>query len=78
MMATLGLAGLRISEVVDLRIALVDYSAAGEARRRQDRRWRARSRDLPRTATGGRRDPDRFRDRILARSVERASATPAE
>jgi hypothetical protein len=26
------------------------------------------------TSSGGRRDPDRFRDRILARSVERANA----
>lgn len=28
--------------------------------------------------TGGRRDPDRFRDRIFARSVERANPTRAE
>lgn len=26
------------------------------------------------TSSGGRRDPDRFRDRILTRSVERANA----
>jgi hypothetical protein len=30
------------------------------------------------TVTGGRRDPDRFRDRILARSLERANATRGE
>lgn len=30
------------------------------------------------TATGGRRDPDRFRDRILARSVELANRTRAD
>jgi integrase len=30
------------------------------------------------TATGKRRDPDRFRDRILARAVKRASANRAE
>src|SRR5437660_11536235 len=30
------------------------------------------------TTTGGRRDPDRFRDRILTRAVERASATRVE
>ena len=30
------------------------------------------------TATGKRRDPDRFRDRILARAVVRANATRAE
>jgi integrase len=30
------------------------------------------------TATGRRRDPDRFRDRILARAVERANSNRAE
>jgi integrase len=30
------------------------------------------------TATGRRRDPDRFRDRILARAVERANANRAD
>ena len=104
MIATLGLAGLRISELVDLRVAQVDLTrgrfkladAKTEAGVREveitlylrdellehvmDRRARA----LPLepsdhffgTSTGNRRDPDRFRDRILARAVERASSEP--
>jgi integrase len=106
MMATLGLAGLRISEMVDLRVAQVDLQrgrfkladAKTDAGVREveislylrdellEHLMDRQSRKLPMrpadyffgTATGGRRDPDRFRDRILARSVERASATRAE
>ncbi len=106
MMATLGLAGLRISEMVDLRVAQVDLQrgrfkladAKTEAgvrevevslylrdellehlMDRQCRKLSMRPTDyFFGTATGGRRDPDRFRDRILARYVERASATRAE
>jgi integrase len=102
MMATLGLAGLRISEMVDLRVAQVDLQrgrfkladAKTEAGVREvevslylrdellEHLMDRQSRKLPMrptdyffgTATGGRRDPDR----ILARSVERASATRAE
>jgi integrase len=102
MVATLGLAGLRVGEMVDLRLARVDLQrgrfkladAKTEAGVREveitvylrdellayvmDRR----ARGLPRgpsdyffgTATGKRRDPDRFRDRILARAVERANS----
>ncbi len=104
-MATLGLAGLRISEMVDLRVAQVDLrrgrfklaDAKTDAGVREveislylrdellEHLMDRHSRQLPMgptdyfgTATGGRRDPDRFRDRILARSVERASATRAE
>jgi integrase len=103
MIATLGLAGLRISELVDLKVAQVDLTrgrfkladSKTEAGVREveitlylrdelleyvmDRR----ARRLPHgpsdhffgTNTGKRRDPDRFRDRILARAVERASST---
>jgi integrase len=106
MMATLGLAGLRISEMVDLRVAQVDLrrgrfklaDAKTDAGVREveislylreellEHVMDRRSRKLPMgptdyffgTATGGRRDPDRFRDRILARSVERATAIRAE
>jgi integrase len=102
MIATLGLAGLRISELMDLRVPQVDLrrgrfklaDAKTQAGVREveitlylrdelleyvmDRHARA----LPLTptdhffgtSTGRRRDPDRFRDRILARAVERASA----
>ena len=101
MMATLGLAGLRISEMVDLRVAQVDLQrgrfkladAKTDAGVREveislylrdellEHVMDRRSRQLPLgpsdhffgTATGNRRDPDRFRDRILARSVERAT-----
>jgi integrase len=101
--ASLGLAGLRISELMDLKVAQVDLTrgrfklmdAKTEAGVREveitlylrdelleyvmDRR----ARGLPHepsdhffgTSTGRRRDPDRFRDRILARAVERANGT---
>ena len=101
MLATLGLAGFRISELVDLRVAQVDLNrgrfkladAKTDAGVREveitlylrdellahalDRR----ARRLPfgptdhffGTSAGKRRDPDRFRDRILARAVERAN-----
>jgi integrase len=102
MVATLGLAGLRISEMMDLRVAQVDLvrsrfklaDAKTEAGVREveitlylrdellahvmDRQARglplAPSDHFFGTATGRRRDPDRFRDRILARAAERASA----
>jgi integrase len=105
MMATLGLAGLRISEMLDLRVAQVDLhrsrfklaDAKTDAGVREveislylrdellEHVMDRHSRKLPMepsdyffgTATGGRRDPDRFRDRILARSVERANGTRA-
>jgi integrase len=105
MLATLGLAGLRISELMDLKVAQVDLTrgrfkladAKTEAGVREveitlylrdelleyvmDRH----ARGLPHsssdhffgTSTGKRRDPDRFRDRILARAVERASSNRA-
>ncbi len=94
MMATLGLAYLRIGEMVDLRVAQVDLQqgrfklvdAKTEAGVREveislylrdellEHVMNRRSRKLPMgpsdhffgAATGGRRDPDRFRDRILA------------
>jgi integrase len=101
MCAALGLAGFRISEMLDLRCATVELvrsrfklpDAKTEAGIREvemtlylrdelvayaiDRRERG----LPAepkdyffgTATGKRRDPDRFRDRILGRAIERAS-----
>lgn len=106
MIATLGLAGLRIGEMVGLRVAQVDLQRARfkltdaktEAGVREveislhlrdellEHVMDRRSRKLPMgpsdyffgTASGGRRDPDRFRDRILARSLERANATRAE
>ena len=106
MCATLGLAGFRISEMLDLRVATVDLvrsrfklpDAKTEAGIREvemtlylrdqlvayviDRRERG----LPSgpkdyffgTATGKRRDPNRFRDRILVRAIERANANRAE
>jgi integrase len=106
MVATLGLAGLRISEMIDLRVAQVDLArsrlkladAKTEAGVREveitlflrdellahamDRQ----ARGLPfgpadhffGTATGKRRDPNRFRDRILTRSAERANANRAQ
>ena len=106
MIATLGLAGFRIGEMMDLKVAQVDLQrcrfkladAKTEAGVREveitlylrdellayamDRR----ARGLPHgpsdhffgTATGRRRDPDRFRDRILARAVARANANRAE
>jgi integrase len=101
MLATLGLAGLRISELVDLRVGQVDLTrgrfkladAKTEAGVREveitlylrdellEHVMDRRARGLPfepsdhffGTSTGNRRDPDRFRDRILARAVERAS-----
>ena len=106
MIATLGLAGFRIGEMMDLKVGQVDLprgrfklaDAKTEAGVREveitlylrdellsyvmDRR----ARGLPLspsdyffgTATGKRRDPDRFRDRILARAVTRASSNRAE
>ncbi|MHB8695804.1 MAG: tyrosine-type recombinase/integrase [Solirubrobacteraceae bacterium] len=101
MLATLGLSGLRISELVDLRVATVDLHRARF--KLPDSKTAAgireveitmflldelftyvadrRSRGLPMgpedyffpTHTGRRRDPDRFRDRILARSVNLAT-----
>ena len=101
--ASLGLAGLRISELMVLKVAQVDLgrgrlkladskTEAGLCeveitlylrdelleRHAMDRR----ARGLPfgpsdhffGTSSGRRRDPDRFRDRILARAVERATA----
>jgi integrase len=105
MIATLGLAGLRISEMSDLRVGQVDLQrgrfkladAKTDAGVREveislylrdellEHVMDRQARELPTgpsdyffgTATGGRRDPDRFRDRILARAVERANATRA-
>ena len=106
MVATLGVAGFRIGEMMDLRVAQVDLQrcrfklvdAKTDAGVREveitlylrdellayvmDRR----ARGLPLgpsdhffgTATGKRRDPDRFRDRILARAAARASSNRAE
>lgn len=106
MLATLGLAGLRIGEMLELHFASVDlqrsrikvHDAKTPAGVREvemtlhlrdelvayvmDRRGRG----LPSapadlffgTASGGRRDPSRFRDRILARAVVRASENRAE
>src|ERR1700745_1055305 len=101
MIATLGLAGQRVSEMLDLRVANVDLHRARfklpdsktAARVREgeitmfllDERLASvahrRPRGLPMepedyffgTNSGRRRDSDRFRDRILARSLERAS-----
>ena len=106
MVASLGLAGLRISELMDLKVAQVDLTrgrfkladAKTEAGVREveitlylrdellehamDRRVRGLPHELSDhffgTSTGRRRDPDRFRDRILIRAVERASANRAE
>ena len=106
MVATLGLAGLRISEMMDLRAAQVDLvrsrfklaDAKTEAGVREveitlylrdellahvmDRQARGLqlgpSNYFFGTATGRRRDPDRFRDRILARAAERATAKRQE
>jgi integrase len=101
MIATLGLAGLRIGELVDLKVAQVDLQrsrlklidAKTDAGVREveislylrdellEHVMDRRARRLPHgptdhffgTSSGCRRDPDRFRDRILARSVERAN-----
>jgi integrase len=106
MLATLGLAGFRISELMDLRVAQVDLircrfklaDAKTEAGVREveitlylrdellQHAMDRRARGLPfgpsdhffGTATGRRRDPDRFRDRILARAVERANSNHAQ
>jgi integrase len=106
MVATLGLAGLRISEMIDLRVAQVDLArsrfklvdAKTEAGVREveitlylrdellEHAMDRQARGLPfgpsdhffGTATGKRRDPNRFRDRILTRSVERANANRAQ
>jgi integrase len=102
MVASLGLSGLRISELVDLPVAAVDLHRSRF--KLPDSKTPAgireveitmflldelltyvadrRSRGLPHgpgdyffgTTTGKRRDPDRFRDRIAARALERASA----
>lgn len=105
MIATLGLGGFRIGELMDLKVAQVDLQrgrvkladAKTEAGVREveitlylrdelieyvmDRRARglplAPSDHFFGTATGKRRDPDRFRDRILARAVERANVNRA-
>jgi integrase len=101
MVATLGLAGQRVSEMLDLRVSNVDLHRARF--KLPDSKTPAgvreveitmflldellvyvadrRSRGLPLgpedyffgTSSGSRRDPDRFRDRILARALERAS-----
>ena len=106
MVASLGLAGLRISELMDLRSRQVDLirgrfklaDAKTEAGVREveitlylrdellEHAMDRRARGLPHepsdhffgTSTGHRRDPDRFRDRILARAVERANANRAQ
>ena len=105
MCATLGLAGFRISEMLDLLVAQVDLArsrfkladAKTEAGVREvemtlylrdelleyvmDRRARglpmAPSDHFFGTASGQRRDPDRFRDRILYRAVDRANENRA-
>ena len=105
MLATLGLADFRISELMDLRVAQVDLvrsrfklaDAKTEAGVREveitlylrdellEHAMDRRARGLPfgpsdhffGTATGRRRDTDRFRDRILARAVERANSNRA-
>jgi integrase len=102
MIASLGLAGLRISELMDLKVAQVDLGrgrlkladSKTEAGVREveitlslrdellEHAMDRRARELPfgpsdhifGTSSGRRRDPDRFRDRILARAVERATA----
>jgi integrase len=102
MIATLGLAGFRISEMFGLLVAQVDLTrgrfkladAKTEAGVREvemtlflrdellEHTMDRRARRLPfgpsdhffGTAKGKRRDPDRFRDRILARAVERANS----
>ena len=102
MIASLGLAGLRISELMDLKVAQVDLGrgrlkladSKTEAGVREveitlylrdellEHAMDRRARRLPfgpsdhffGTSSGRRRDPDRFRDRILARAVERATA----
>ena len=104
MIATLGLAGLRISEMMDLKVAQVDLQrgrfkladAKTEAGVREveitlylrdellEYAMDRRARGLPLgpsdhffgTATGRRRDPDRFRDRILARAVDARQRKP--
>ena len=106
MVATLGLAGFRISELIDLRVAQVHLirsrfklaDAKTEAGVREveislylrdellEHAMDRRARGLPfgpsdhffGTATGKRRDPDRFGDRILAGAVERASSNRAQ
>ena len=106
MVATLGLAGLRIGEMLDLRVGQVDLArsrfklmdAKTEAGVREveitlylrdellGHAMDRQARGLPfgpadhffGTATGRRRDPDRFRDRILARAVQRANANRAQ
>ena len=105
MCATLGLAGFRISEMLDLLVVQVDMArsrfkladAKTEAGIREvemtlylrdelleyvmDRRARsfpmAPSDHFFGTASGRRRDPDRFRDRILYRAVDRANENRA-
>jgi integrase len=106
MIATLGLAGFRISELLALKGASVDLArsrfkvrdAKTQAGIREVEmtlhlrdellayRIDRQDRGLPSapgdyffgTANGGRRDPARFRDRILYRAVERASANRAK
>ncbi len=106
MVAALGLAGFRICELMDLRVAQVDLirsrfklvDAKTEAGVREveislylrdellEHAMDRRARGLPfgpsdhffGTATSKRRDPDRFCDRILAWSVERANSNRAQ
>jgi integrase len=105
MIATLGLARLRIGEMMDLLVSKVDLqrgrfkladakTAAGVREVEITLYLRdelmeyvmdRRAHGLPHrpadrffgTATGKRRDPDRFRDRILARAVERVNSNRA-
>jgi integrase len=106
LVASLGLAGLRIGELMDLKVAQVDLTrgrfkladAKTDAGVREveitlylrdelleyvmDRRARGLrhgpSDHFFGTSTGRRRDPDRFRDRILSRAVERANTKRAD
>jgi integrase len=105
-LATLALAGFRISELCDLRCADVDLARArfklsdakttkgvrevemtlwarSELVRHREQRIRDGFPMAPTdhffgTTSGCRRDPDRFRDRVLARSTELANTTRAK
>jgi integrase len=100
-LATLGLAGFRISELCGLRCAQVDLARArfkladaktdkgirevemtlwarDELVRHREQRIRDKFPMAPEdhffgTRSGGPRDPDRFRDRLLGRALERAN-----
>jgi integrase len=106
MIATLGLGGFRIGELLDLRVSHVDLArsrfkvldAKTEAGMREVEMtlylrdelltytMNRKGLGLPRdtndlffgTNTGGHRDPNRFRDRILRRSLEQANAVRAK